>query len=174
MCNKTKALMLLGFFLSLNAFSQDSIYTKEAITKMIASDPQYAHYYLLSRKIMDSLKIDDKIVDKHIKNAGFPNMTELENNLLWAHKLQQNKPIVLENISFLKSSNGQLSNLAFIYSLGRSNCVDSSFTNTITIQFPDIINQKKHYEFDFNNCIDEEKLKSAILAAPAPKNTKRN
>ena len=170
--NKKLIIIFTILFIFTNSYSQQITFDT------LKNHGNYTKYLSLSKKILDSFKKNpDMLLSKYIEHQGSHNKDYLKSNFSWVHELMmQNvkasiKSMILEK-SELPFPNHPYkeTSLSITYSFGRVNCVDTTFENTLMITFSDISKGEENFNFIFNNCLENEKVKKEILAVPTPKN----
>lgn len=152
----------------------------QSTQKDTVSKNEYKTYINESRAILDNIKQNQGLVLKAYfnQNFGLFGKKELEVNLKWVQKILRNNhklplasPILIltkyRDTAFAADNSTSLS---IVYDIGKSECPDAMFGNKITIIFSNIEKNEKYFDFLFDNCAEDEKIKRAILDLPPPKN----
>ena len=176
----TRKTSILGklIILFILMFGFTNSYCQKITFDTVKNYSHYTKYISLSRQMLNELKEDaDAPLNKYFQYHGSNNEKYLKRNLLAVHEfLTHNvhgslKSLIIEKSRLPLSGHVfEVTVLNITYSFGRSNCVDPTFENTVTIEFYDISKGEEKFDFMFNNCLEREKLKKAILSVPVPEN----
>jgi hypothetical protein len=175
-CGKSFVLSKIAFMIFAGLFSFTNSFSQKITFDTIRNADNYRKYILLSKQMLQSIKEnEDTILNKCVENDSSINRLDLKENLSWVHKLLQDSSASLKWI-ILEKASLPFPNYAFkttvldiTYTLGRSDCTDPMYDNSIIISFYDISKGEEKFDLIFNNCIKSEKRKKAILAIPLPK-----